>query len=247
MRLGLSALLLGCCVSLGCFDDPPPSATTGAATDVSTSAADDSTSTSGTTAESGGERGSTSLGGTTNGTTFAATTTGATTTGSTTGSRRNELLLFPLTCTESTWQAGRMTLPCETPKFGPFVDVHEEYERDGEPLERVIEARPPNTAVAALDGIYEIDTTEFEDPAFRSRVACVEGDCGIDFLITSEVDGVVMASDGDGVTGDGDILEVSFGLPSAADVVIHLNLNAPRPGSNNRLLWIDPRVVEGAP
>lgn len=249
MRLRLSTLLLGSCVLLGCFDDPPPNATSGEATDASTSAAGDSTSTSATRTESGGERGSTSVGGTTNGTTFSPTTTGTTTTGSTTGIRPNELLLFPLTCSEATWQAGRTTLPCETPKFGkfgPFVDTHEEYELGGESLERVIEARPPNTAVAALDGIYEIDTTQFDAPEFRSRVACAEGDCGIDFLITAEVDGAVVTSDGDGVTGDGSILEVSLELPSAATVIIHLNLNAPQPGSDNRLLWIDPRVVDVA-
>ncbi len=205
--------------------------------------------TTGTMPGSTGAPGSTSSVGTTDAATTDASTTEASTTGvATTSGPAGALLLYPLTCTEADWQAGPARLECMSSEVGPFVERYANYTLGGQDFERVIEVRPPpNIAIAPVDGIYTIDTSDFSNAQFRSRTACVEGDCRLDFLITSERDGTVLSDWGGGVVGGDEIVEVVLNLPSEPGLVIHLNVNAPEVGGDNRFLWIDPRVVEAGP
>ncbi|MBV1857442.1 MAG: hypothetical protein KUG77_03450 [Nannocystaceae bacterium] len=235
MRLRLSLFLVSAFVSLGCFDEPPPSSSDGGTTTNATSTGDDTS----TTTEPEPEPGSTGNGSTTG----VATTEPATTT----GSPESELLLYPLTCTAASWRAGRMPLPCETPEIGPYVDTHDNYTFGGRSFARVIEARPPNVPFAPVDGVYEIDTSEFASPMFRSQVACGPGNnCAVGFEITSESgDGIFSSWQGAVATDEG-IVEVVLELPSETNLIIHLNISVSEILGDSRFLWIDPRVVEAA-
>ena len=129
--------------------------------------------------------------------------------------------------------------------MGAFIRTSNPYTLDPQRLPRVIEVRPNALTKAPVDGIFEIDTTVFDNPVFRSEVACVADEgCTINYLITSELDGNMQGESGDLVVAGRAPSEVTFDLQRAQNLVIHLNLNSPMNAQGSRFLWIDPRVVE---
>lgn len=259
--LGLPFLLAGIGVATGCFSEPPSSSTSaGSTADPSSGADTNPDTTTGESPTSESTFGEASLGETTFGTTFGETTFGttfdtigtspSTGPGATTDGPSGPLLLFPRTCNGgSFWNSGGAPLGCNNPfDSGVSLDAYGMYPLGGMELDRVIEVTPESLSELAVDGVYEIDTTGFTNPVFRSDVACGdESGCMINYLITSEVNGE-QESEGSGgqVVEGGDVAPITFNVGSEPDLVIHLNLYAPSEASESRFLWIDPRIVEGS-